>query len=232
MSGETNENENEDLKAFEAALSSLRPRTDRLDCRWRSLLAKEATLTAETEIPIPAGSGKGGEDALTLALSQKERRQVRCCIDPTGHRFVCVRCGTEAIALSGFRRCRLPVALAAATSAAVVLLVMFVTHRVPSSAPSGSSGSSSSVAAGQTHSFTSTEGVSLSELAEDNVGQSRFGGGEGTMSYACLRAQVFRHGVEWLDHRPSRAAIPMTSPDEPLSNREFLGRVLEEQRGS
>jgi hypothetical protein len=229
MSGETNENENEDLKEFEAVLSSLRPRTDRLDCRWRSLLAKEVSLTTETEIPFPTGSGKGGENSLTLALSQKERRQIRRCIDPTGHRFVCVRCGTEAIALSGFRRCRLPAALAAMTSLAAVLLVMVVTHRVPSSAPSGSS---SSVAAGQAQSFTPAEAVSLSQLAKDNVGQSGFDAGEGTMSYVCLRAQVLRHGVEWLDHRPSRAAVPMTSPDELMSNREFLGRVLEERRGS
>ena len=50
MFGEKNENPNEDLKAFEAALAALRPRTDRLDSRWRSLLAK---ATAITDSPPP-----------------------------------------------------------------------------------------------------------------------------------------------------------------------------------
>ena len=65
MSGAKNENENEDLKAFEAALGSLRPRTDRLDGRWRSLLAKEASLTAA--LPSPVGRGAGGEGCASPA---------------------------------------------------------------------------------------------------------------------------------------------------------------------
>ncbi len=45
MSGK--EDGSEDLKAFEQSLASLTPRGNRLDPRWRSFLAKAASLTAE-----------------------------------------------------------------------------------------------------------------------------------------------------------------------------------------
>jgi hypothetical protein len=51
------ENQDEELKAFEAALAALRPRADGLDRRWRFLLAEEAAFNRnlpESEI-VAAG---------------------------------------------------------------------------------------------------------------------------------------------------------------------------------
>ena len=45
------EKQNEDMKAFEAALAALRPRADGLDPRWRFLLAEEATLNRIERLP-------------------------------------------------------------------------------------------------------------------------------------------------------------------------------------
>ena len=39
-----NENQDEELKAFEASLGSLRPSADGLDRRWRFLLGQEAAF--------------------------------------------------------------------------------------------------------------------------------------------------------------------------------------------
>ncbi len=127
MSSKTNENENEDLKAFEAALGALRPRSDRLDRRWRSLLAQEASLTEEQHLPSPdqpsvgARRGAGGEGhaatasdettALTLALSRRERGPNTRCVNPTGHQFICIYCGSAAPISGTCRRWGWPTAL-------------------------------------------------------------------------------------------------------------------------
>jgi hypothetical protein len=228
----------ENLTDFEVQLAALRPRADRLDAGWRSLLAKEASLTAEVNLPSPIGRGAGGEgsadrdmikEALTLALSQRERGrcaglsqrergQVPSCINPTGHRFVCVHCGNEAMSASVLRRRTLPTALAAVTGVAAAVLVMLLTHwgataGLPGSAPH--------------HRATALAG-----LATDNGGQPGIDAGDYATSSVCLRAEVLRHGVEWLDRRHLRATTPLTSPDRPLSNRDFLDRILAEQRGS
>ena len=52
------ENGNEDLKSFERALAALRPRADGLDSAWRSLLAKEVSLTGELQDRAARPRGK------------------------------------------------------------------------------------------------------------------------------------------------------------------------------
>ena len=122
-----------------------------------------------------------------------------------GHRFVCVDCGAEARPASRLRRSTLPAALAAMTAVAAVLMVIVVARQSPSVAMVASPGATAS--------------LPTSVLQPDKD------------SYLCLREEVLRHGVEWLDRRPSMAATPKLVPDRPLSNREFLDRLLAEQRG-
>ncbi len=86
--------------AFEAALSSLRPRV-------------YAPESRPEFIPVSGASG---------ANSQK-------CIRPAGHEFVCVFCGHAAPLNSRPRRWAWPTALVAMTSAAAVLLAMVIADR-------------------------------------------------------------------------------------------------------
>jgi len=109
MSDEKNENhENEDLTAFEAALASLRPRTDRLDRQWRVLLAKEASLTAALQAEPLASRSNG------------------LCNSPAGHQFICVHCGCTAPTARGVHRWTWPAAFSVMTTVAAALLVMLL----------------------------------------------------------------------------------------------------------
>ncbi len=205
----------EDLKAFEARLAALRPRAG---------------------LPSPFGGGAGGEGlagdaleleippsppALTLALSQREGGR---CDDPAGHRFVCVHCGSEATVAAGRRW---PAALAAMTCAAAVLFVMLVTQRTPSGAPTGSPGGSDDLAG------RATGGAMPSGLEGPESGPPPGARGD-AMPYVCLREQVLRHGVEWLDRSLPTPFVPVTATEKPLTNRELLDRLIEEEslRGS
>lgn len=106
------ENEGEDLKAFERAMAALRPRADRLDPAWRSMLAKEVSLTA----------------GLADRPSRRRGRAARCD-HPAGHRYVCLHCGGDAPQPGGVGRWAWPGALAATTSVAAVLLAMLLIGR-------------------------------------------------------------------------------------------------------
>ncbi len=106
------ENGNEDLKAFERAMAALRPRADRLDPAWRSLLAKEVSLTA------------GLRDRTADPLGKTAR-----CDHTAGHRFICLHCGGEAPRAGRVARWAWPGALAAMTSVAAVLLAMLLAGR-------------------------------------------------------------------------------------------------------
>ena len=219
----------EELKAFEARLAALRPRADRLDPQWRSVLEKEC-------LPSPLGRGAGGEggiesqsppspSALTLTLSRRERGR---CTAPAGHCFVCVHCGSEAT-LSVRRRWPWPVAFSAMTSAAAVLLVMLVMRHSPSGVPAHSPlGAAAGASASAEPSF---------RPSDTWAGQPAPDADEGRMSYLRLREQVLRHGVAWLDRPPATStvlAIPSVPSEKPLSNRELLNRLIDEQglRGS
>ena len=106
------ENGNEDLKSFERAMGALRPRADGLDSAWRSLLAKEVSLTGELQ-----------------DRAARPRGKTAGCHHTAGHRFICVHCGGEARRAGRVARWAWPGAMAAMTSAAAVLLAMLLAGR-------------------------------------------------------------------------------------------------------
>jgi len=162
-----------------------------------------------------------------FALRQRHSR-LRRCNKLTGHRFICAECGAKAGAASRFRYYGASAALALSTAVAAVLLAMLVARWGPSDVPAGRS---SVPATGQGDNTFPTEITSLSPSSMGDSGQPR-SCDDDAPAYACLRAQVLRYGVEWLDRRPSTAGKPMGSPDKLPSNREFCERLFEEQRGS
>jgi hypothetical protein len=112
------ENQSEDLKAFEADLASLRPRADGLDPRWRFLLAQEAALNHN----LPGGDA--------LAAGQ----------------FICSRCGAVSSGRHDRRRWAWPAAFSAMTTVAAALLVALVVRFEPQVAAPGGGESTSPVA--------------------------------------------------------------------------------------
>lgn len=152
MSEETNPNEDltgrkeraagdplpmaEDVQAFEAALAAIQPNRDRLDRRWRALLAKEADLIA----------GLHAEQRAEAPLPSPESEAAAC----PGHVFLCVHCGsmrsaeemrnsaTAAVSVRGRRRWAWPAAFSAMTAVAAVLLVLLVRPDEPRSVGEGS----------------------------------------------------------------------------------------------
>jgi hypothetical protein len=113
------EQQSEDMKAFEAALAGLRPAADKLDPRWRFLLAQEAALNHN----LPAND--------VLAASQ----------------FVCSRCGAASSGRRNRRRWAWPAAFSAMTTVAAVLLVALVVRVAPQVAPGNGQGISPTSAA-------------------------------------------------------------------------------------
>jgi hypothetical protein len=197
-----NENENRDLTSFEASLAALRPRTDGLDPQWRSLLAKEASSTAE-------GGGAG----------------VRECVNPAGHRFLCIHCGSDMPSAGGVRRWAWPASLAAMTSVAAMLLIMVVARpESPMSLASSSVVEERAVRASLEEGRASEFGLAMA-----NVSQLSPVSGTDNGPYMTLRNQVLAHGAEsW--KLPVSAVDGATSEVEsPLTYREQLQRLLEQQ---
>ena len=226
MSGEEYKNEDQNLKAFEAALAALRPRTDRLDRRWRSLLAKEAALSAESTTERQAAG----------PLSLWERVRVRApCVNPAGHRFVCIHCGNEGSGPSGFRRLAWPTAFSGMTAVAAVLLVMFAARSAPQMDRQGVPTPAPSVVqhSGDLDGPEEYEASGGWLARMPSTRRPRVSGVD-EMCYLDLRNQVLREGVDsW---KPLASSVGTTpGPTEgPLSHREQLERLLEQQglRGS
>jgi hypothetical protein len=110
---------NEEMKAFEAALAALRPRGDGLDPRWRFLLAQEARLNEN----LPGGEA--------LAAGQ----------------FLCSRCGDALSGGRAKRGWAWPAAFSAMTAAAAMLLAALVVRVEPRAvAPAGGKGVSPTAA--------------------------------------------------------------------------------------
>jgi hypothetical protein len=206
MCAEKNQDENEDLKAFEAALGDLRPRTDRLDARWRSRLAEEASF-----LPSPSGRGAGGEG----------------CEFTGAHRYVCLYCGDDAPITSGVRRWALPAALSAMTTVAAALLVMLVARPAPPMA-AGVDDHANSASFEKRRSPENT-------LAKDGALEPRRFLSREAAPYLALRDQVLRDGVESWQFPVSAFAPSATATTEsPVTYREQLDRLLKQQgsRGS
>ncbi len=111
MSGD--ENQEEELKQFEAKLASLVPRRDRVDPGWGSVLAEKAAQN------------------MVAAVAQTGPAERVPCEGSSGHVYVCVYCGRSADRAAGVRRWAWPASLAAMTSVAAALLVMLVAGRGP-----------------------------------------------------------------------------------------------------
>ena len=63
------------------------------------------------------------------------------CPNPSGHRFLCIYCGSEAAPVRGAGRWAWPAALSAMTAAAAILLAMLVTRwQLPITGPAGEQG--------------------------------------------------------------------------------------------
>jgi hypothetical protein len=241
MSGETNENENEDLKAFEAALGALRPRTDRLDRRWRWLLAKEASLSAA--IASDAVRERPSNDPLSLWERVRVRAfgagKLQSCASPLGHQFVCIHCGSVAPISRIVRRWAWPAALSTMTAIAAILLVMLVTRSEPQIAvqedKQGTAIPASSVVQRQANPASLENGLASGYwLAMGDAPRPPRSSGTDEMCYLTLRDQVLRDGVESWKSPVSPAVRSAMTTESPLNYRELLDRLLEQQglRGS
>ncbi len=230
MSGK--ESEDQDLKAFEAALGSLRPRTDRLDPSFRAELVEEATGPH----PQPLSQRERGETsgplslwervASTSPLSLWERVRVRAsgthgkspCTNPSGHCFLCIHCGSEA-AMRGRGRSAWPAALVATASLSAVLLVLLLGERA------------SQV---ERHEMVTTVAVpndlSLADAVANDMrlAVSGFGtGNERILSAADwqLPDDVAPRG-KFLVSRNTRSVKDMQTNEAAFTNHEFLRRLL------
>ncbi len=254
------EDEEQDLKAFEAALGSLRPRADRLDCLWRDVLAKEAAIASESggepqptgplslwERVKPTGPLSLWERAKSTGpLSLWERVRVRAlgagrttsCTNPSGHRFLCIYCGSDAALVRGAGRWVWPTALTTMTAIAAVLLVMLVTHSERQVAVQGGNQGhatrASSIVQLQANPVAPEKRSREDWLAMGSVPHARQDSDTDETSYLTLRDQVLRDGVESWKIPVSAVVTTARTTESPLSYREQLDRLLKQQglRGS
>jgi hypothetical protein len=200
------ETESQDLKAFEAALAALRPRTDRLDSRFRDFLVNSFSS--------PVGRGAGGEGC-----------------DAGRHRFICIYCGSDPPVDDGIRRWAWPAAFSTMTAVAAILLALLATRSEPKIAlqedGKGTAQQSAINNPGEGRAF----GYGL---AEANASRPPVVLGTDEMSYLTLRDQVLRDGVESWKFPVSTSATAARTTERPLSYREQLDRLLKQQdlRGS
>jgi hypothetical protein len=197
MSGETHKNESKDLTSFEAALRSLRPRSDGLDDQWPARLAQEASFKAA-----------GGEG----------------CVNPAGHQFLCIHCGSDGPVAGAGRHWGWPAAFSTMTAIAATLLAMIVTRAEPQiSARDGDQGDTSpALSQVMISRRPSTPATELASRAGDE------------MPYLALRDQVLRDGVESWKMPLSTHTTAAATTEAPLNYREQLNRLLQQQdfRGS
>ena len=193
MSDQQNQNENEKLTAFEADLAALRPRVDGLDHGWRELLAKEALLTAE-----------GGRQDVML------KHNLRGCVNPAGHHYVCIHCGSESPTAGWLHHGAWPSVATAMTSAAAVLLMIVLAGPVRLANENGSPPKALS--------------VELAKPAALELGQTL---GE-DMSYVTLRERVLADGLKsW--RLPASGEGAMQATEAPLPYQEQVRRLLLQQ---
>lgn len=202
MSGKEEQDEN--LKAFEAALAALQPRADRLDGRWRELLAKEASLPAYEAGTRPP------------------------CASPAGHQFVCIQCGIAAPVPSVVRHWVWPTALAGMTTIAAILLIMLVVAKEP---PIASPFVAQQPA---NRSVSEKVQIADFRRAMSDSTRSPLASGVGEAAYLRLRGQILRDGVESWKSPVSEVVTAARASEVPLSQREQLQRLLKQQdfRGS
>jgi hypothetical protein len=219
MSGK--ENEDPDLKAFEAALGALRPRTDRLAPSFRAELAAAGPLSGHRpEV--------GRERARVRAAGNHAEFP---CTNPAGHRFLCIHCGSEAARPRGALGWLAPAAFSALSAAVAVLVTVLVLRSGPQPPTPALVAERPPLAAVQ-----SDRGPENRRTTEYSPRPADNAGGEET-SYLSLRDQVLQQGVESWQFPASSAVLTAKAKDAAeasLSRQEQLNRLLEEQglRGS
>jgi hypothetical protein len=108
-----NEKHDEKMTPFEAALAGLQPRPDRLDPRWRALLAEEVSQKEKTTAGRP------------------QPLEMAPCSAASDHVFACVYCGVRGPGVSTARRWAWPMAFSAMTVLAASLLLVLVARSGP-----------------------------------------------------------------------------------------------------
>ncbi len=256
MSGKEKEigNENNELKAFEAALASLRPRADRLDdASWRDVLAKEAAMAANSgRLTASGGAPRKSRSFCGLLApgywnslfhgSKPQSEYDTACSDPSGHEFVCIHCGSVAV-MKQRRRWVWPTVSATMTAVAAALLMMLAARSEPQVAVREGERDTTMPTAMVAERQNSSD-VLAKERSPDSwmamAGRGRRDSVGDEMPYLALRDQVLRYGVEsWKSQASAVAATAKTSTTSemetpPLNNREQLYRLLEQEgmRGS
>lgn len=232
-----NEKRDRHLKAFEADLAALRPRTDRLDPGCRARLAEEAAEHEESGRLCFSitGHGEGATPGASSGAGVMLKHNLQSCANPAGHEFVCLHCGSAAPLDSRARRWAWPAALSAMTAVAAVLLVMLTTHwgpQVTKQADQHDMASPAPTVAAEPENLESAPASGYGLAVGDFSRPALTVRGEG-MSYLTLRDHVLRYGVEASD-LPTAAAVSGKASEGPLTQRELLKRLLGQQglRGS
>ena len=215
-----NENQDEDLKAFEASLGSLRPRADGLDRRWRFLLAQEAAL-----------NGNLGDSRLCFSITSLDDEpvspedQAETDVMLKHNLPICVRCGgAVSNAHNSKRRWAWPTAFSGMTAVAAALLVALVVRSGPQTAMTGGK---PSIAIPST-SVAENQADSVSWLASGNGLLRRPISNSPESPYLNLRDQVLRYGVDsW--NPPVSVVATAKIAEPPLSYREQLDRLLRQE---
>lgn len=244
-----NKDEDEDLTAFEAVLAALRPRTDGLNPRCRELLVGEArrlcfSITPNRQQDCLPEDRPGAVDVMlkhnlraahSSPLSLGEG-QGEGCVDPAGHRFLCIHCGTDLPDVRRVRRWTWPAATAAMTSVAALLLVMLIARPGPEMAvrvadeDERPAATSAKQAVGEEDKPPQLERGRASEdwLATKRLLPPRLIPGADQMPYITLRDQVLAYGLRsWQSPVSNVGAVPVA--DRPLPYREELNRLFEQQ---
>jgi hypothetical protein len=200
-----NENQNEELKAFEELLASLRPRADGLDRRWRFLLAQEAACNCNLAQSPSFSAGENGAIPFSPPL--------------------CSRCG-EVISSGrhGKHRWAWPTAFSGMTAVAVALLVALVVQS--SSQIAVTPGNPSTPV--PSFLMAKNQADIAFGLAGENGLPRRPNSLSAETSYLSLRDQVLRYGVDsW--RLPVSAVAAATITEHPISYREQLDRLLKQE---
>jgi hypothetical protein len=223
------EEQNEDMNAFEAELGSLRPRTDRLDPGWRSLLSEKLADTRRLCFGITSTGDAPCSSKSQLATDVMLKHKLRDCSNPAGHEFFCIHCGGTAPTASRARRWDWPTAFSTMTAVAATLLVMLACHWLSQCRPASPQVAAvveepSTVRPDDSFAITERPATALAGRSAAFLPA----GGANEMSYLFVRNQVLRGGVESWKSPDSTLAVGGRAEEAPLSYREQLDRLLKE----
>jgi hypothetical protein len=200
-----NEKQDENLTPFEAALAGLQPQPDRLDPRWRVLLAQEVLQKAQAgDCPNFCVNING-----TVPFAAVQPREMTPCSTASDHVFACVYCGVRGLRMEPPHRWAWPAAFSAMTAVAALLLVMLVAQPGPEIASLDDKGTGPG------------KGIAAAALPDYS-----FDSPTDQLCYLGVRRQVLQHGVESWQLPASTQPPPSRTKAAPLLYREQLHRFL------